>query len=96
MKKKIRQKRKRKKIEFSLHAPQAKDVCLLGDFNKWNGKKHNFKKGKLGTWKKSLMLFPGTYEYKYSIDGSWQEDPENSQKCVNVFGTYNNVITIPE
>jgi 5'-AMP-activated protein kinase regulatory beta subunit len=85
------QKIKRKKIEFSLHAPQAQEVFLFGDFNQWNGKKHPMKKGELGAWQKTLMLAPGTYEYKYSVDGKWQEDPANHENRRNPFGTYNNL-----
>lgn len=38
---------KGKKIGFSLNAPQANEVLLMGDFNQWNGKNHNMKKGDL-------------------------------------------------
>ena len=47
-----------------------------------------------GTWKKTLMLSPGKYEYKFFIDGAWQEDHRNSQRCLNCFGTQNNVIVL--
>jgi len=94
--KKVSGKNIRKKIGFSLHAPQAKEVLLMGDFNQWNGKKHNMKKEKTGAWEKTLMLTPGTYEYKYIVDGKWQEDPSNHQNRINSFGSYNNLLTVEE
>lgn len=90
------QRNKRQRIRFSLHAPQAKEILLSGDFNQWNGKKHQMKKGRIGAWEKVLMLPPGTYEYKYVVDGKWQDDPANNQSRLNSFGTYNNYIVVPE
>ncbi|MBU1344357.1 MAG: glycogen-binding domain-containing protein [Proteobacteria bacterium] len=90
------QKNKRKRIEFSLHAPHANEVLLMGDFNQWDGKKHYMKKVGQGAWEKALMLTPGTYEYKFIVDGSWQEDPANRQNRLNPFGTYNNLLNVTE
>ncbi|WP_022666406.1 glycogen-binding domain-containing protein [Desulfospira joergensenii] len=87
---------KKRKVEFFLNAPQASEVILLGDFNEWNGKKHSLKKGKLGTWEGILMLPPGTYEYKYLVDGHWWEKTSNHHNRINSFGTYNNLITVDE
>lgn len=86
----------RKRIQFLFHAPQANEVLLAGEFNQWNGKNHSLKKKKLGAWEKTLMLTPGTYEYKYIVDGKWQEDPANHQNKMNSFGTYNNLLTVEE
>ncbi len=92
--KKARKKTGRKRIEFTLHAPGASEVVIFGDFNKWKGKKHSMKQGGAGLWKKILVLAPGTYEYKYRVDGKWQEDPTNHHSRLNPFGTYNNVLTV--
>jgi 1,4-alpha-glucan branching enzyme len=89
-------KRKSRKVEFLVYAPQAQAVSLLGDFNQWNGEKSFMKKGKAGEWKKVLMLAPGNYEYKYQVDGQWREDPGNQQSRLNMFGTYNNLLTVKE
>ena len=43
--KKSSQKPSRRRISFSFHAPQAKEVFLVGDFNQWDAKKHKMKKG---------------------------------------------------
>jgi 1,4-alpha-glucan branching enzyme len=94
VKKQSEPKMQSKKIEFLLYAPQAQEVSLLGDFNQWDGEKYPMKKGKAGAWEKVLRLIPGNYEYKYMVDGQWHEDPGNNQNRLNIFGTYNNLLTV--
>ena len=93
--KKSEPKSKRRKITFSLTSPDAKEVILMGDFNHWNQKKHPMKKDVNGVWKKTTMLFPGRYEYRFLVDNRWENDPENKQLCSNSFGSKNNFIIVP-
>jgi hypothetical protein len=47
------------------------------------------KKDKKGVWNVSLNLAPGTYQYKFFVDGAWVNDP-NCAECVpNTFGGLN-------
>ena len=85
----------RRRVIFSLESPDAKEVILMGDFNQWNPKKHPMKKNKNGVWNKTTMLFPGTYEYRFLVDGKWKNDPNNNQTRTNRFGTNNNFIVVP-
>ncbi|MFH2092372.1 MAG: glycogen-binding domain-containing protein [Pseudomonadota bacterium] len=96
MEKKSSIKKQAKKIQLVFHAPQAKEVYLAGDFNKWNIKKHTMKKGKQDVWEKTLLLEPGIYEYKYIVDGNWYEDRSSPDNCINPYGTYNNLLTVEE
>jgi 5'-AMP-activated protein kinase regulatory beta subunit len=66
----------------------------MGDFNQWDPKVHPMKKNKSGVWEKMTLLFPGTYEYRFMVDGKWENDPENHQKRTNRFGTINNLIVV--
>ena len=66
----------------------------MGDFNDWNPKKHPMQRYENGVWYKNLLLLPGKYEYKFMVDGRWQEDPQNEQICANRYGTYNNVVNL--
>jgi 1,4-alpha-glucan branching enzyme len=91
---KSRQKIKNQKITFSIEAPQAKEVYLVGDFNNWDPVTHPMKKDVNGVWKKSVMLAPSQYEYKFLLDGDWKEDPQNDQFCPNCFGTVNSVVNL--
>jgi 1,4-alpha-glucan branching enzyme len=84
----------KRRVTFSLSAPAAHEVSLGGDFNDWNTIAHPMKKDANGMWKKTLVLAPARYEYKFMVDGNWQNDPGNDQTCFNCFGTLNNVITI--
>jgi 1,4-alpha-glucan branching enzyme len=85
---------KRKKITFKLKSDEAMEVFLLGDFNNWNPKLGFMKKGTNGLWEKSVMLPPGSYEYKFKVDGEWINDPDNSLTCCNSYGTKNNFVHI--
>ncbi len=91
---KSKEKAKKGRVLFTLEAPEAKETFLVGDFNDWDAKKHPMKKRKRGDWEKIVMLPPGTYEYKYLVDGEWWNDPRNEALSQNCFGTHNNVVTI--
>jgi len=77
------------KTEFSLSAPQATSVFIAGDFNQWNLSAHPLKQDKKGVWKISLPLGSGRYEYRFLVDGQWQNDPNCSSFIENPFGTLN-------
>jgi 1,4-alpha-glucan branching enzyme len=87
-------KRGRRKVVFSFDFPSADQVILMGDFNQWNPKVHPMKKDSSGMWKKTTMLYPGRYEYRFQVDGQWKNDPANHRMCLNRFGTYNNVVIV--
>lgn len=81
-------------ISFEFYAPQAKVVRLAGDFNDWNPSKCLLKKGLDGKWQITLQLKPGRYEYRYQVDGNWQND-QRPVKCVpNAFGSWNCVAEV--
>jgi 1,4-alpha-glucan branching enzyme len=78
-----------KKTEFNLLAPQAKSVFIAGDFNQWNLSSHTLKQDKKGIWRICLALKPGQHEYRFFVDGEWQNDPNCSSFVENPFGTVN-------
>ncbi len=54
-------------VYFAVWAPNARNVSLLGDFNHWDGRKHQMRKGPTGIWE---LFIPGLKEgdrYKYEI-----------------------------
>jgi 1,4-alpha-glucan branching enzyme len=85
---------KKRRLIFSLEAPDADDVILMADFNKWNKKLHPMKKDNNGVWSRIVVIPPGRYEYKYMVDGEWWHDPKNPEVCYNQHGTLNSVITV--
>lgn len=77
------------KVTFALHAPEAEQVRLAGCFTGWEKDALTLQKQKNGTWKKTVSLPHGTYEYRFVVDGRWQDDPTCSQHRPNTFGTQN-------
>ena len=84
----------KRRITFKFEASEAKEAILAGDFNSWDTKKHTMKKDDKGRWTKIVTLAPGRYEYKFLVDGEWQNDPNNDQVVHNSFGTLNNHLTV--
>jgi len=84
----------KRKVAFSLNAPEAKRVAVSGDFNKWSADAHAMKKDENGVWHRNAMLSAGRYEYRFLVDGQWWNDPKNDQVCWNSFGTQNNILDV--
>ncbi|UCG53767.1 MAG: glycogen-binding domain-containing protein [Candidatus Latescibacterota bacterium] len=63
-------------VIFSLEAPGAENVYLVGDFNNWNPTYEKLDKTD-GRFERYLYLLPGTYRYKFVVDGNWIVDPDN-------------------
>ncbi|HEY7532050.1 MAG TPA: isoamylase early set domain-containing protein [Nitrospiraceae bacterium] len=78
-----------RKIKFELSAPEAREVSLAGSFNQWNPQANPMKKDKKGVWKATLSLEPGRYEYRFIVDGNWENDPSCSSCVPNEFGGKN-------
>ena len=93
-KKKRENKTQKKRITFKLVAPEAREAILAGDFNSWDARKHVMKKDNKGEWSKIVTLAPGRYEYKFLVDGEWQNDPSTDQVVPNSFGTLNNFLNV--
>lgn len=87
-------KAKKQKITFSLEAPEAKEVHLVAEFNDWKNGVHLMKNDGKGVWVRSVMLPPGTFEYKFLVDGQWVADPRNERVCLNRFGTTISIVSV--
>ncbi len=85
---------KRRRIDFELKMPEAQRVILMGDFNQWNPKTHPMCKEENAVWPKTVRIFPGRYEYRFWVDGELYNDPNNTTKCPNNFGTEDNVVEV--
>jgi len=85
-----------KRIRFSIEAPGAKNVLLAGDFTDWEAharKMRRIRRGS-GTFAATVALPPGTYQYKFLVDGEWFEDPK-ADAVPNPLGTRNSVRDVP-
>jgi chromosome partitioning protein len=78
--------------------PTAHDVRIAGDFNGWvpdKGVRSLIQAEEDGrVWTKILQLPPGTYQYRYVVDGEWREDPENPEVTNSPVGGRNSVLTV--
>ena len=62
-------------VEFSLRAPKAKEVELIGDFNGWKAGTLALSRSGKGAWELMLPLPPGSYHYLFLVDGQTTTDP---------------------
>ena len=78
--------------------PAASDVRIAGDFNGWvpdkNVRSLVQAEGIERVWTKILHLPPGTYHYRYVVDGEWREDPDNPQAAPGPVGGRNSVLVV--
>jgi len=84
----------KKRVTFRLDAPHAEEVLVTGSFCGWERGAYPLRKGKDGVWRKSIYLAPGRHEYRYIVDGNWQNDPGCAETVTNVYGSCNSVVTV--
>jgi serine protease AprX len=84
------------KVLFAFQGVQAVSVSLAGDFNGWDSSRTKLDKDEHGFWRTALDAPPpGTYQYKFIINGEWWlEDPNNGVKAPDGHGGLNSVLTI--
>jgi chromosome partitioning protein len=79
-------------VVFTVEAPAAERVQLVGDFNDWttegNEMQHD---GRF--WRKVVPLGPGRYLYRFVVDGQWRQDPMN-QAVEPGRGGFNSVLVL--
>ncbi len=97
-----------RKVYFTLHAPEAKEVYLAGEFNRWDPQALPMVKREDGSWDAAIDLAVGLHEYKLFVDGVWTEDRRcevfveetfdspwrESESVLNSFGTQNFAIRV--
>ena len=76
---------------FSFKAPGAVSVQLVADFTHWERTPINLKRETGGVWRTTVDLAPGTYHYRFLVDGQWRDDPECTLRVPNPFGGSNSV-----
>jgi len=77
---------------------EAGDVRIAGDFNGWvpdRGVRSLIAmEGENRVWTKILTLEPGTYQYRYVVDGEWREDPANPKSEPGPTGQPNSILHV--
>ncbi len=85
----------RKRVTFEIEAEVGSKVTIAGSFNEWDDRKKELTdKDGNGLFKCTMLLTPGTYEYKFIVNGAWCLDPNNPNFIPNDQGTLNSVIEV--
>lgn len=84
-----------KKLEISVEAGGKfeKEVRIIGAFNNWN-RGSEILKLENGVYKAEFYLNPGSYEYKFFVNGEELNDPNNPNQVSNAMGGFNNVASL--
>ncbi|RXG18445.1 AMP-activated protein kinase-like protein [Leeuwenhoekiella aestuarii] len=82
------------KVTFTVLDTEANSIAVAGDFNDWE--KAELKKLKNGSFKGAMNIpVDSTYEFKYSVDGEWVNEPEADGFKWNEFaGAENSVLSL--
>ncbi len=77
-------------------APDAKSVCIVGDFNNWDIHADPMKKQENEDYVISLDLEQGReYQFRYLIDGlKWENDRDADKSVRSVYGDCDNSVVI--
>ena len=80
-----------KKQTFSITAPIARSVQLVGDFTHWTEQPIALRKEGNGVWQVTVELKPGEHHYRFLVDGQWHDDPACALRAPNPYGEQNAV-----
>jgi 1,4-alpha-glucan branching enzyme len=83
-------------VHFELFSPNAHEVCIAGTFNDWEPDTGKMSQQPDGKWVRNLTLKPGTYEYRFVVDGKWEADPNADHTVMNPYGERNSLLTVTE
>ncbi|MBR0056313.1 MAG: isoamylase early set domain-containing protein [Kiritimatiellae bacterium] len=85
----------RKRVTFSVSAEPGSKVAVSGDFNNWDTTGHPMvDRNGDGNYTASILLAPGSYEYKFIVNDTWSIDPNCPEWVQNSFGTLNSVVHV--
>jgi 1,4-alpha-glucan branching enzyme len=82
------------RIDYS--GPEARRVCIAGNFNNWQPQASPMIALGAGHWAKELTLAPGVYEYRFVVDGNWVSDPRAKDSVPNPYGSTNALLKVGE
>lgn len=83
---------KLREVQFRYESSTAKAVFLAGDFNGWSFDSLPLRLNGDGLWHAKVKLPPGRHEYRFIVDGDWQNDPHACGVVPNEFGSCNCVV----
>ena len=72
-----------KPVNFYCHSPDARKVCIVGDFNNWKPDAHPMKRKTGGFWNAQITLPHGHHRYHFLVDGTVALDPRANGEVLN-------------
>ena len=83
-------------MRFTLSAPEAKTVCVVGSFNGWvKGAMPMKRMGIKGLWVAEVALRPGEHTFMYVVDDNeWIAPPLAEDFVMDGFGQTNGVVVV--
>jgi len=85
----------KKGVLFNYYDPVAHRVQLAGDFSNWKPIENVMIQQKEDkTWKVTVPLKPGNYQYKFIVDGKWRIDPYNPEVVKDHKGISNSLLVV--
>lgn len=83
------------RVRFTLVAPGATTVSIVGDFNGWTEGALPLKRSADGrTWEIDVPLAPGRYAYAFVVDGRIARDPSAPLATGDDFGSPSSVVMV--
>ena len=83
-------------VKFVLAAPGAREVAVIGSFNRWNAAGWTMRNdAATGLWTLSAALPPGSHEYVFLVDGTTPvPDAAAAFSADDGFGSRNSVLLV--
>ena len=73
---------------------KATKVFVAGSFNGWSKEATPMMADEKGAFRAAVALKPGSYSYKFVVDGEWTPDKENPKQEPDGFGGMNSLLAI--
>ncbi len=78
-------------VLFTLRAPDAGHVALVGDFNRWKPLAMHRRDGR---WTIRVRVAPGTYHFGFMVDGKWFVPPDAPGIVSDAWGRDNATLVV--
>ena len=82
-------------VEFKFFRPQAQQVYIAGDFNRWQANELPMARTAGGYWFARMRLPAGEFKFRYLADGEWFTDFAAFGVEPGRFG-FDSVVRIPQ
>jgi 1,4-alpha-glucan branching enzyme len=82
-------------VRFVIDAPSARQVSLVGDFNRWDASANPMRPSQDGqSWIIEVPLSRGRHTYAFVVDGDVLRDPSAPTLVDDDFGVRNSIIFV--